>query len=503
MMFSIALEEKRREAGQYPIYAPVSIQSITPRDKKSIWELSFDVSHTKFSFEGLPAMPMAGDVLGIYPKNSPEDIATLKRNLLGLEDEKVFLKGRYEADSGEYYATEEALAHVSLNPVRIELLEEIASRLDILEEIPSQWHWGYEQLQVSLAHLRETAPDPKEWLKHVHAGDILEAFPGLLTLQELCDIQGGIYRRVYTLAGIDRNEIGDPLALSILMATGVSYQTPANSFGQGKIRTGIASSYLQRILSREAVSSIVEVFVQRRKFGAPEKHRSYLPHLAATPDPEFLAKLKMPLLLVGAGSGISGICAILQERMAWHQKGYSVGTASLLFGLHNRHTDYLCEEELDYFLRKGLLDRIELAESRPLNGNKRYVQHLIMEGYVNRELEEVKQAQRSLVLCGDWKMGQGVLQGCLPFIFAEGRELDLTGSLFDLPIEIIESLFLKGQKKVFELKVDGIIRASASGSRYTKTELTCEDALEGLRKIGLKEWQIQEQDSSKAVPTSV
>ena len=497
-MRSIALEEGRREAGRLAVRVPVRVSAVTPRDQRSILELSFDVSQVNFSLDSLPAMPMAGDVLGIFPKNTPEDIAGLKRCLKEEEAEKIFLKGRYEKDEGQYYAPEEALEIVSLNPVKIELLQTIEERLNALESIPSQWLDGSVLLQEALTHLAHETQTGNERLMHTHAGDILEAFPGLVSLQELCEIQGGIYRRVYTLAGIDRKHNGDPTTLRILLATGVSYSTPIDSFGQGNIRQGICSSYLQRVVEAEDPTANIEVFVQRRRFGSPEKDRMYLPYLNREPDEDFLAKLQLPLLLIAAGSGISGIHTILEERWAWKQKGYKVGKGTLVFGLRNRHTDYLLEEELEQFLERGLLDRIELAESRPLKGRKKYVQHLLMEGGLNEELQEVKHGRRSLVLCGDRKMGQGVLHGCLPFIFAGYPDSPFAESLFDLPMPTLEAIFLKGQKQVIELKAQGIIRASASGTRYAKTELTCEDALEGLRKMGLESWKgLDQQDELK------
>ncbi|MEM9723472.1 MAG: hypothetical protein AAGA10_29650 [Bacteroidota bacterium] len=502
MMFSIALEEGRREAGQHPIHAPVLIHSITHRDKRSIWELKFDVSQVDFSLEGLPAMPMAGDVLGVFPKNKPEEIAVLRRGLVGLDIDKIFLKGRYETDPGQFYTVEEALELVSLNPAKIELLQVIEKRLKARRIVPAKWLSGCKMLLLALGKLRKSEQSSRDWLKHIHVADLIEAFPGLLTLQEICEIQGAIYRRVYTLSGIDRNADGDPISLRILLATGVSYKTPEDSFGRGRTREGTSSAYLQYILEEKKDSACVEVFVQRRKFGSPEKDRHCLPQLNFEPKPKFLSKLRMPLLMIAAGSGISGIRAILEEREAWKRKGYKVGSATLVFGLQCRHKDYLYEEDVDRYVKGGLIDRVLLAESRPLTGRKRYVQHLMMEGNLKKELREVKLSRRSLVLCGDWKMGQGVLQGCLPFIFAAYSGAFSPNYLFDLPQSALEDLFLDGQKQVLELKTQGIIRVSASGSRYKKTELTCEDALEGLRRIGLRSWDNHEDTDKVKMPTS-
>lgn len=482
MMIPIHLEEGRREAGQKPIHAPVLLHSKIQREDKTVCEVGFDVSHVHFSPAGLPAMPFAGDVLCVMPENCQENIQKLILSLMIEESVPVFLKGRFESDEGNFYDPEEAIKYVSLNPVKLPLLQALEAKLNDLSGIPPKWAEGYQKLRELLAlHLHH--PDAcRKHLKHTHVTDVLAMFPGLLTLQELCTLQGAVGRRVYTIASIKRDKKGNPQRINILLASDVSYTTPKEGFGRGGTYRGVCNAYLSDLLANPH-SSTATVFVQRRKYGAPEKNRAFSPYSSPQPDALFLDRLRMPLLMIAAGSGISGINAVLEERLAWKQKGYEVGTAKLLFGIHNREKDYLYEQLLKTYQEEGLLEKVLLAESRPSAGKKQYVQHLLVGGDYKQVFEGIVQAKHGLVLCGDWKMGQSVLFGCLPFLLPFPLEKD---TLDDTSTEArLESLFLYAKGKIQALREEGIIQASASGTRHAKRPFTFKDAMESLRKLKL------------------
>ncbi|HEY9265890.1 MAG TPA: sulfite reductase flavoprotein subunit alpha [Mycobacterium sp.] len=82
------------------------------------------------------------------------------------------------------------------------------------------------------------------------------------------------------------------------------------------------------------------------------------------PDPD------VPIIMVGPGTGIAPFRAFLQQRQATG----ATGRAWLFFGGRRRKTDFLYGDELDGFVRSGVLTRLNAAFSRD-RGPKEYVQH--------------------------------------------------------------------------------------------------------------------------------
>ncbi len=81
----------------------------------------------------------------------------------------------------------------------------------------------------------------------------------------------------------------------------------------------------------------------------------------------------LPLILVGNGTGMAGLRALLRERIA---QGRHANW--LLFGERQRHRDFYYADELQAALAAGRLERLDLAFSRDGAG-PRYVQHLLDE----------------------------------------------------------------------------------------------------------------------------
>ena len=81
-----------------------------------------------------------------------------------------------------------------------------------------------------------------------------------------------------------------------------------------------------------------------------------------------------PIVMIGPGTGIAPFRAFLQERAATGAPGRSW----LFFGNTRRELDFLYRGELEGYLRKGALARLDTAFSRD-QGHKVYVQHRIRE----------------------------------------------------------------------------------------------------------------------------
>ncbi|MEM9985682.1 MAG: hypothetical protein AAF804_11385, partial [Bacteroidota bacterium] len=466
-------------AGKYARQRSIRLRSYVERHDNSILDLEVDLLDLGLTGDQGAPLPQAGDVIGILPRNSQAQSDQLADLLAEDATDQFFLSKRHESDPGRYYTKQEALACLALNPLRPATLYRLKEKLIKNKAKPRFGHeplLAHELTLEALLQIHEESPeDAAIILGHGHVCDLLLAFPGILTLSDLCETQGAIYRRVYTLSGITRDQEGQAQAVQFLVALGVGYQVPPEGFHPGTSYPGVCSSYLRQLLLDKGAAASAEVFIQPRPFGGPEKNRTLIPGRAwPKPDQEFLTKLAQPTLLVGAGSGISGIRAILEERQYWQRLGYQIGSSTLIFGLRNQYRDYLYQDEFEAWESEGLIERILLAESRPDQGEKTYVQDLLVQNVCRSELQELAQERRALVVCGDKKMGITLTDGCLPILLAaEGTDVG------DLDREEVYALFLKGQAQVQLLKEQRLIIRSTSGSRYPKKPISFEEVYEG------------------------
>ncbi|KIE58975.1 sulfite reductase subunit alpha [Methylacidiphilum kamchatkense Kam1] len=120
----------------------------------------------------------------------------------------------------------------------------------------------------------------------------------------------------------------------------------------GRWRRGICSNFLA-----EASPKVpIPIFIRSN------------PNFRIPSDPD------TPMIMIGPGTGIAPFRAFLQERMAIGAKGKNW----LFFGEQHRATDFFYQEELEDFLKKGVLTRLDTAFSRD-QSYKIYVQHRMLE----------------------------------------------------------------------------------------------------------------------------
>jgi len=101
-----------------------------------------------------------------------------------------------------------------------------------------------------------------------------------------------------------------------------------------------------------------------------------------------------PIVMIGPGTGVAPFRAFLQERAA----AGAPGKSWLFFGNTRRELDFLYRGELEGYLRKGALARLDTAFSRD-QGHKVYVQHRIREQ--GAELWRWLQDGAYIYVCGD------------------------------------------------------------------------------------------------------
>jgi len=140
-----------------------------------------------------------------------------------------------------------------------------------------------------------------------------------------------------------------------------------------RTRLGVASTFLA---GRVSPGDKIRVYVQKAQ------------HFALPADP------KVPIIMIGPGTGVAPFRAFLQERMATKAPGRNW----LFFGHQRSNYDFFYEDELVAMRSAGLLTRLTLAWSRDAE-EKTYVQHRMRE--VGRDLWSWLADGAHVYICGD------------------------------------------------------------------------------------------------------
>jgi len=84
----------------------------------------------------------------------------------------------------------------------------------------------------------------------------------------------------------------------------------------------------------------------------------------------------VPMIMVGAGTGMAPFRGFLQERADLKEKGVPIGESMLFYGCRNAKGDMLYADELKAFEEAGVT-KLEVAFSREPGEPRTFVQHLI------------------------------------------------------------------------------------------------------------------------------
>lgn len=160
-------------------------------------------------------------------------------------------------------------------------------------------------------------------------------------------------------------------------------------------------------------------------------------YLAALPEqstvPIFIRKstlrlpnrLQTPVIMIGPGTGFAPFRGFLHERL-WHKKqGKEIADMDLYFGCRHPEQDHIYKEEMEEFVKLGIITELHVAYSRIL-AEKVYVQHKLWE---NRERVWALIKQGSAIyVCGDARNMARDVQNIFYRIFGEIGGLDVDAS---------------------------------------------------------------------------
>jgi sulfite reductase (NADPH) flavoprotein alpha-component len=329
---------------------------------------------------------VAGDSLGVVPRNFPQTVDDLLPHL-GLDPETSV-----EQPTGAVTLRELLINGYILNRVSKKFVKAV------LERLPE----GGKKTALAEIVGNEEAFDDYVFTRDYT--DVLAEYPAQFTALEFLPLANKIAPRLYSIASSPKAHPGE-VHLTVAV---VKYHT------HGREKFGIASGYLAH--GQDLNKDEIPVYIQ------PTKHF----HMPA-PD--------AAMIMVGPGTGIAPFRAFLEDR----EVTGATGKNWLFFGDQKKASDFLYEAQFADLQRKGILTRFDTAFSRD-QAEKIYVQNRMQEN--GAELWKWLQEGAYFYVCGDAKrMAKDVHQMLITIAQEHG------GLSPEAAKEYIEVQFAKTEKR--------------------------------------------------------
>ncbi len=290
---------------------------------------SKETRHIEISLEGSGLSFEPGDALGVAVRNDPALVERIVGSL-GLDP----------------------AAALALKGGEASLTQALEQRFEITAATPRfVEQWANLSAAGGLKKLLgdENAHERAAYLRDHHIVDIIREFPvpGLNAETFVAGLRP-LQPRLYSIAS---SLAANPDEAHLTVST-VRYAL------HGELRAGVASGYFA---DRAAPDAILPVYIQSN------------PHFR-------LPANDVPIIMIGAGTGVAPYRAFMQEREAHG----ATGRSWLFFGDGNFRTDFLYQTEWQSYLKDKVLTKMDVAFSRDRQqgaqeARKVYVQHKLIE----------------------------------------------------------------------------------------------------------------------------
>ena len=327
----------------------------------------------------------AGDHLGVLPRNGVDVIRRVMRRFA--LDAGMYLTIIPKSGKHTHLPIDEPAPLLGVLGSCVEL-QDVASREDI--EVLARYNDNAEQRAAlealakdddgSQARYRQRVAEPNR-----SALDLLYQFPACrVPFEVYLDLLPPLRPRYYSISS---SALVAPDVCSITVGV---LRAPARA-GDGVFQ-GICSNYLASMTA----NSTLFVFVREPTipFRQPE-------------DPS------VPMIMVGAGTGLAPFRGFLQERAALLGRGVAVGRSVLFFGCRYPQ-DYIYEDELRDFEKRGVVRLHTVFSRQPVDGRS-YVQHEMLAH--QDEVWELIQKRAAILVCGNANTMAPGVRGALADIY--------------------------------------------------------------------------------------
>ena len=325
-----------------------------------------ETRHIELSLKGSGLSYLPGDALGIVPENDPELVNSIIKEM-NWDPERVVTINK----QGETLLLKEALTtYLEITLLTKKILQLAAGLTE------------NEQLQKLVA--AENINDLKEYIYGRDLLDLLQDFgPWNADAQGIVSLLRKMPPRLYSIAS---SIAAHPDEVHLTIGA-VRYTS------QGRERKGVCSV---QCAERTAAGDTLPVFVQVNKhFNLPDSYDK-------------------DIIMIGPGTGIAPFRSFIEERSVQQAQGRSW----LFFGDQHAATDFLYKDELEQFVKDGVLTRLDAAFSRD-SAQKVYVQHKMLES--SKELFSWLEKGSYFYVCGDKEyMANDVHNALLEIIEKEG-----------------------------------------------------------------------------------
>ncbi|XP_055598762.1 NADPH--cytochrome P450 reductase [Uranotaenia lowii] len=352
-----------------PFMAPIKInRELHKAGGRSCMHIEFDIEGSKMRYE-------AGDHLAMYPVNDKDLVERLGK-LCNADLETIFSLINTDTDSSKKHPFPCPTTYRTALTHYLEITA--LPRTHILKELAE--YCSEEKDKEFLRFMSSTAPEGKakyqEWVQDssrniVH---VLEDVPSCRPpIDHICELLPRLQPRYYSISSSSKLHPTTVHVTAVL----VKYETKT-----GRVNKGVATTFLaeKHPINGEPLPR-VPIFIRKSQFRLP-------------------AKTETPVIMVGPGTGLAPFRGFIQERDFNKQEGKEIGKTILYFGCRKRAEDFIYEEELEDYVKRGVIE-LRVAFSRD-QAQKVYVTHLLEEDQ-NLLWSVIGENKGHFYICGDAK----------------------------------------------------------------------------------------------------